>query len=98
MSGAWPSRPWAGDPMRVIGLTGSIGMGKSTTAGLFAERGVPVFDADAVVHALYAKGGEAVPLVEAAFPGVTRDGAVDREALRQAVLGDPDRIRRIGEI
>ncbi len=84
--------------MRVIGLTGSIGMGKSTTAAMFAEQGIPVFDADAAVHALYATGGEAVPLVEAAFPGVTKDGAVDREALRQAILGAPEAIRRIGEI
>jgi dephospho-CoA kinase len=77
----------------VLGLTGSIGMGKSTTAGLFREAGVPVFDADAAVHDLYA--GEAVPLVEAAFPGVTRNGAVDRTILRSRVIGHPDALKRL---
>ncbi|MDP3658993.1 dephospho-CoA kinase [Phenylobacterium sp.] len=75
--------------MRVIGLTGSIGMGKSATLGMFADAGLPVYDADAQVHALYARGGEAVALVEAAFPGVTKDGAVDRQALGPRVLSDP---------
>jgi dephospho-CoA kinase len=70
----------------VIGLTGSIGMGKSATAALFREAGVPVHDADAAVHALYA--GEAVPLVESAFPGTVRDGAVDRAALGAMVMND----------
>jgi len=79
--------------MIVIGLTGSIGMGKSTTAKLFAEEGVPVHDADAVVHALYA--GRAVPLVEAAFPGVTRDGAVDRKELGTRVIGDPAALAKL---
>ena len=65
--------------MIILGLTGSIGMGKSTTARLFAEEGVPVHDADAAVHALYE--GEAVPLVEAAFPGTTLSGKVDRVRL-----------------
>jgi dephospho-CoA kinase len=82
--------------MLAIGLTGSIGMGKSTTAGFFREAGVPVHDADATVHALYA--GEAVPLVEAAFPGSTRNGAVDRAALSRQVLGQPEAIRRLEAI
>ena len=74
----------------VMGLTGSIGMGKSTTAAMFREAGAPVFDADAAVDDLYEEDGVAVPLVEAAFPGVIRDGAVDREVLRQAVIGDSE--------
>ncbi|HXO67970.1 MAG TPA: dephospho-CoA kinase, partial [Bradyrhizobium sp.] len=65
--------------MIVLGLTGSIGMGKSTTAKLFAEAGVPVYDADATVHMIYE--GEAVPAVEAAFPGTTASGKVDRARL-----------------
>src|SRR5205814_7373859 len=69
----------AGDSMRVLGLTGSIGMGKSTTARLFAEAGVPVYDADATVHLVYQ--GEAAPAIEAAFPGTTVDGKVDRARL-----------------
>ncbi len=77
----------------VLGLTGSIGMGKSTTAGLFRALGVPVHDADASVHALYR--GEAAPLVEAAFPGTVRDGVVDRKALGARVLGDADALRRL---
>ncbi len=77
----------------VLGLTGSIGMGKSTTAGLFRALGVPVYDADAAVHALYA--GEAAPLIEAAFPGTTRDGAVDRKALGARVLGDAPALARL---
>ena len=72
--------------MFILGLTGSIGMGKSTTARLFAEEGVPVHDADAAVHQLYE--GEAAPAIEAAFPGTTRDGKVDRAALGQRVVGD----------
>lgn len=79
--------------MVVLGLTGSIGMGKSTTAAMFRDAGVPVFDADAAVHALY-RGG-AVAAVEAAFPGVTRDGAVDRELLRRRVLDDAAALRRL---
>jgi len=77
----------------VIGLTGSIGMGKSTTARFFAEAGVPVHDADAAVHRLYA--GEAVPLVEAAFPGVTTAKAIDRDRLAKRVLGDPEALKRL---
>jgi dephospho-CoA kinase len=82
--------------MFVLGLTGSIGMGKSTTARLFAEEGVPVHDADAAVHALYE--GEAVAPVEAAFPGTTRDGRVDRALLAQAVVGKPDAMKRLEAI
>jgi len=84
--------------MKIIGLTGSIGMGKSTTAAMFREAGVPVYDADAAVHAAYAKGGACVEPLGAAFPGVVKDGAVDREALRQAVLGDPEELKRLGSI
>jgi dephospho-CoA kinase len=79
--------------MIIIGLTGSIGMGKSVTARLFAEEGVPVHDADAAVHRLYE--GEAVPLVEAAFPGTTHDGKVDRQKLGGRVLNDDAAIRRL---
>jgi dephospho-CoA kinase len=82
----------------VVGLTGSIGMGKSTTAAMFREAGVPVYDADAAVHDLYAKGGAAVAPVGEAFPGVVRAGAVDREALRQRVLGDPEALKRLNAI
>ena len=82
--------------MFVIGLTGSIAMGKTTTARLFAEEGVPVHDADAAVHRLYE--GEAVALIEAAFPGATRDGKVDRAALGKQVVGKPQALRRLEEI
>jgi dephospho-CoA kinase len=82
--------------MRVLGLTGSIGMGKSTTAGFFAEAGVPVLDADAVVHQLYAR--EAVDAIEAAFPGTTSDGRVDREKLGEVVIGNPDAMRRLEKL
>ena len=68
--------------MKIVGLTGSIGMGKSTTARLFAEEGVPVYDADTAVHAIYRPGGAAVEPIAAAFPGAVRDGAVDRAARR----------------
>ena len=74
--------------MIVIGLTGSIGMGKSTTAQMFADLGIPVYDADAVVHKLYDTGGAAVGPVGAAFPGVVVEGRVDRELLSAKVLGD----------
>lgn len=84
--------------MLVIGLTGSIGMGKSTTARLFARQGVPVHEADAVVHALYTKGGAAVEAIGRAFPGAVRDGAVDRERLAQLVIGDPGALRRLEAI
>ena len=84
--------------MKVIGLTGSIGMGKSTTAAMFREAGIPVYDADAAVHDLYDEGGAAVGPVGEAFPGVVRDGRVDREALRQAVLGKPEELKRLNAI
>ncbi|AVA19694.1 MULTISPECIES: dephospho-CoA kinase [unclassified Rhizobium] len=79
-----------------IGLTGSIGMGKSTSGKLFAEAGIPVNDADAVVHDLYS--GEAVPLVEAAFPGTTKDGAVDRQELGRKLASDPSGFKRLEAI
>ncbi len=76
--------------MKIIGLTGSIGMGKSTTASMFADLGVPVFDADAAVHALYAPGGKAVPLIRAVFPdAITAEGGVDRKVLAGHMRGDP---------
>ena len=81
-----------------IGMTGSIGMGKSTTAQMFREAGVPVYDADAAVADLYVRGGAAVEPLEAAFPGVTRDGAVDREALRLRVLGDDAAMTRLNAV
>ncbi len=76
--------------MIVLGLTGSIGMGKSTTSAMFVEAGVPVYDSDAAVHALYASGGAAVAPVEAAFPGVVVDGAIDRAKLSAAVVGNSE--------
>jgi dephospho-CoA kinase len=76
--------------MIILGLTGSIGMGKSTTAAMFQAEGVPVYDSDAAVHALYASGGAAVAPVEAAFPGVVVDGAIDRAKLSAAVVGDSE--------
>jgi dephospho-CoA kinase len=84
--------------MILIGLTGSIGMGKSTTAAMFREAGVPVYDADAAVHDLYDEGGAAVGPVGEAFPGVVKDGRVDREALRHAVLGNPEALKRLNAI
>jgi dephospho-CoA kinase len=85
-------------PPLMIGLTGSIGMGKSETAKMFASLGVPVYDADAAVHRLYAQGGAAVAPVEAAFPGVTRDGAIDRAELSRHVTGNPDATARLQAI
>lgn len=84
--------------MIVIGLTGSIGMGKSTVAKMFAEEGVAIFDSDAVVHLLYASGGAAVAAVEAAFPGVMKDGGIDRGALAARVVGDEMAIKRLEAI
>jgi len=75
--------------MITLALTGSIGMGKSTVAAMFAAAGIPLFDADATVRALQGEGGRLVAPIERRFPGTTRDGAVDREALAAAVLGDP---------
>jgi len=80
----------------VIGLTGSIGMGKTTTAGLFREAGLPVFDADATVHALY--DGPLVAEIEAVFPGTTMDGRVDRARLAERLSGDVDAFRRLEAI
>lgn len=82
--------------MVVIGLTGSIGMGKSTTARFFAEAGVPVYDADQVVHRLYA--GQAAPIIEAEFPGVTNTKGVDRHELAKRVLDDCAALRRLERI
>lgn len=84
--------------MKIIGLTGSIGMGKSTAAGMFRRLGVPVHDADATVHRLLGRGGRAVKPVEAAFPGTVRDGAVDRLALGRRVFDDPAALRRLEAI
>jgi|SRR5271166_1773390 len=82
--------------MRILGLTGSIGMGKSTTAKLLAEAGVPVYDADATVHKVYE--GEAAAAIEAAFPGTTVDGKVDRSRLSAKVVHDPAAIKRLEAI
>src|SRR3982074_1144275 len=82
--------------MIVLGLTGSIGMGKSTTAKLFEEAGVPVYDADATVHMIYE--GEAVPAIEAAFPGATGGGKVDRARLSAQVVHDPAAMKRLEQI
>ena len=79
--------------MFILGLTGSIGMGKSTTAKFFAEAGVPVHDADAVVHKLYE--GEATAAIEAAFPGTTAAGKVNREKLAARVVGDAAAIKKL---
>ena len=84
--------------MILLGLTGSIGMGKSTTAAMFADEGVPVYDADAEVHILQGPGGAAVAPIEQAFPGVVKDGAVDRGELGARVLGDPVAIKRLETI
>lgn len=82
--------------MFILGLTGSVGMGKSATARLFSEFGVPVHDADAVVHRLYE--GEAVGAIEHAFPGTVRDGKVDRRKLARDVLNDPAALARLEDI
>jgi dephospho-CoA kinase len=84
--------------MITVGLTGSIGMGKSATAAMFAEAGCPVYDADAEVHRLYAKGGAAVGPVGDAFPGVVNDGAVDRAKLSERVVGQPEALSRLNRI
>ncbi len=82
--------------MIVLGLTGSIGMGKSTTADLFRAEGIEVFDADAAVHDLYR--GEAAPLIESAFPGTTQDGIVNRQRLADRVLADPAALQQLEAI
>ena len=84
--------------MITLALTGSIGMGKSTVAQMFAAAGIPLFDADAAVRELQGPGGRLVPVIEARFPGTTRDGAVDREALSGRVLGDPDALAALEAI
>lgn len=81
-----------------VGLTGSIGMGKSETAKMFTQLGVPVYDADAAVHRLYQPGGAAVAPIEAAFPGTVRDGAVDRVELSKHVTGNHDATQRLQAI
>jgi dephospho-CoA kinase len=84
--------------MLLIGLTGSIGMGKTETAKMFVRHGVPVCDSDANVHALYEKGGAAVAPVGAAFPGALVDGRVDRERLSREVVGKPEAMRKLEAI
>jgi len=84
--------------MIVLGLTGSIGMGKSTVAKMFADEGIPVFDADAAVHQLHAPGGRLVGAIEREFPGTTGANGVDRTALGAAVLGDSDKLARLEAI
>jgi dephospho-CoA kinase len=78
-----------------LGLTGSIGMGKSTVAAMFAEEGIPVFDADAAVHRLQGPAGRLVAAIESAFPGSTGSNGVDRSALAERVLGEPAALRRL---
>ncbi|MDR7230804.1 dephospho-CoA kinase [Caulobacter sp. BE264] len=84
--------------MLILGLTGSIGMGKSTTSRMFQDEGVPVYDADAAVHALYATGGAAVAPVEAAFPGVVVNGAIDRAKLSAEVVGNAEALAKLEAI
>ncbi len=79
--------------MITLGLTGSIGMGKSTVAGMFSDEGVPVFDADAAVHRLQGTGGALVRLIEAQFPGTTGEAGVNRTALGEAVLGESEKLQ-----
>ena len=82
--------------MKILGLTGSVGMGKSTTAQMFVDEGVPMFDADAAVHSLYA--GEAAPLIEREFPGTTKNGTVDREKLSAQVVGKPEALLKLEKL
>ncbi len=82
----------------IVGLTGSIGMGKSTVAAMFAKAGVPVFDADAEVRAMQGPGGELLPAIEAAFPGSTGADGVDRDALGKLVFGDPEKLAQLESI
>lgn len=82
----------------VLGLTGSIGMGKSTTAGFFREEGIPVWDADEAVHRLYGKGGEAAPKIAAVWPKAVHDGQVDRAELKRWIAAEPDALKILEEI
>lgn len=82
----------------LLGLTGSIGMGKSTTVQMFRDEGVPVWDADATVHELYAKGGAAVPVFEREFPNAVEDGAINREILKEMIADDLNVMRKLEEI
>ena len=84
--------------MKILGLTGGVGMGKSTAAAMLRRMGVPVYDADAAVHRMMGKGGIAVAAVAAAFPGVVKDGAIDRAALGSRVFGDPGAMKRLEAI
>jgi len=84
--------------MLVIGLTGGIGMGKSTVAKMFESLGIPAFNADDAVHALQAPNGKAIPAIAAAFPGTVQDGVLDRAALRNIVLADPAALKRLEQI
>jgi dephospho-CoA kinase len=84
--------------MVILGLTGSIGMGKSTAARMLRQMGVPVYDADAAVHRLQAPGGLALPPIEAAFPGVVRNGVLDRQALGARVFGNKEALRKLESI
>jgi dephospho-CoA kinase len=84
--------------MKILGLTGSIGMGKSATAAMFRILKIPVYDADAAVHELYEEGGAAVVPLSEKFPGVSVDGAIDRTALRAAVINDPDAMSDLEKI
>ena len=84
--------------MKIIGLTGGIGMGKSTAAAIFRRAAIPVFDADAAVHELQARGGDAVRSIGVAFPGSVRNGAIDRDLLRRAVLASGDALPRLERI
>ncbi|MEM9572382.1 MAG: dephospho-CoA kinase [Pseudomonadota bacterium] len=84
--------------MKILGLTGSIGMGKSTTAKMFADAGLPVYDADAEVHALYAPGGAAVGPLSERFGDILKDGGIDRAALRSKVVDDPDAMKDLESI
>lgn len=81
--------------MIILGLTGSIGMGKSATAQMFRDEGIPVYDADAAVHEIYDVGGSAVEPIGSAFPGTVKDGKVDRSALREIVLNDAEALKRL---
>jgi dephospho-CoA kinase len=84
--------------MMIVGLTGSIGMGKSTAARMLRQMGVPVYDADAAVHAVQAPGGPALPPIEAAFPGVVKNGVLDRQALGARVFGNKEALRKLEAI